>query len=197
MHCCRAWTRLTVNMCHMRLCFFCMVPSRSTKFRNPEYKCDGFPDCMPDAIDESEAVCGPDGPGRRRSRRRRQGHQFIYIFFPPFFSLIIFRSFDSLYFHISMHISMAVQCAAGAVEGDCIPCDGDAEYQDMEGLTQCKPTTPCTVGVTYEAVAATPSSNRVCSWARQCRGGEYEATPPTLTSNRACATLRQCDARKQ
>ena len=87
--------------------------------------------------------------------------------------------------------------AEGVEEGGCIKCNGETAYQDEDGESQCKPTTTCATGVTFEAVAPTPSTNRVCSRTTLCRSGEYEAAPPTSTTDRGCKFLRQCDARKQ
>lgn len=101
-------------------------------------------------------------------------------------------------------------CAPGSADTDamsstpCAACDGLAGYQDTAGATSCKSVLSCAKGQ-EEAVAPTPSSNRVCvscvlgetyksdSGQRTecanvtlCAAGEEEAAAPTLSADRVC-----------
>lgn len=53
------------------------------------------------------------------------------------------------------------------------------------GVT-CMPVSPCTEGFTYELVASTPTTDRVCVDATICSAGEYETAAVSLTADRSC-----------
>ncbi len=51
----------------------------------------------------------------------------------------------------------------------------------------------CALGSTFETVAPTPSSNRVCSAVTKCRTNvNFETTAPTLTTDRQCSEVTRC-----
>ena len=78
------------------------------------------------------------------------------------------------------------QCTAIATDGashiaHCICGDGFWGT----GVT-CMPVSPCTDGFTYEQVAPTPTSDRVCVDTAMCSAGEYETIAATAMADRTC-----------
>jgi hypothetical protein len=85
------------------------------------------------------------------------------------------------YYVPNQHSTSQTACAAGT-------------YQPLTGQTSCNTDTTCTLGVTYETVAPTTTTDRVCSAVSACSAGQYESSAPTLVSDRACATVTDCSA---
>ena len=68
---------------------------------------------------------------------------------------------------------------------------GDAGYYYTTRLG-CQYITECVIGHSYETVAPTGNSDRVCELVSVCRKTEYELSPPTLISDRDCQPLSVC-----
>jgi hypothetical protein len=91
--------------------------------------------------------------------------------------------------------------AARALETVVYPCSA-MEYCPtviFEGVcleSGCQTLTNCDVGINYETVAPTWTSNRVCGGtATPCRNGSsYASTPATVTSNSVCSTCSTCSS---
>eukprot|EP00042_Codosiga_hollandica_P046601 m.491875 g.491875 ORF g.491875 m.491875 type:complete len:1860 (-) comp57272_c1_seq3:128-5707(-) len=59
----------------------------------------------------------------------------------------------------------------------------------------CKPTTsPCNSATSFESRSATLTSDRACSPLAVCVNGQYISTPSTTTSNRVCSDCQGCGA---
>jgi len=70
-------------------------------------------------------------------------------------------------------------------------------YQSLTGQSSCNADTTCTLGSTYQTIAPTSTSDRVCSAVSTCNVNQYQSVAPTLTSNRVCASytpVAQCAA---
>jgi hypothetical protein len=69
-------------------------------------------------------------------------------------------------------------------------------YQSLTGQSACNAVATCTLGSTYETVAPTPSSDRVCGGTvTACTlDVDYETAAPTLLTNRVCTayTVSNC-----
>lgn len=74
----------------------------------------------------------------------------------------------------------------------------EEEYWSVDRV--CRPLTRCRLAAhlnargTYTSIAATPTSDRVCSALTQCEPfTQWEEIPPTADSNRLCTDLTYCD----
>ena len=79
----------------------------------------------------------------------------------------------------------------------CSPCPS-GQYQSQSGQVSCTPWQSCALSVTYQTIAPTSTSDRVCTGVSAAcdPSTSYQTSGPTLTSDRACLPLTSCSRRQ-